>query len=213
LAGTEAETVWPHLNPENTRVLVVEDGEEIVGAWLLLRTVHAECLWIAPSHRGVFGVAKRLLRGMRELAMAWGVDRVITGSVSPHVTDLIKRFGGKPMPCESFVLPLEMSKRSDRERGRAFHEQLAALVKEEQHPEDETHNEHVGRALRTAVEEKQPELAMNEYNAWAQRAGYEPIEYLGTVDGRLVADVVTAVVEIDGQYGIRLAVLEAESCR
>lgn len=105
LDGTEAETVWPVLNPENTRALVVEEHGEIIGTWLMLRTVHAECIWVAPSHRGTFGVAKRLLRGMRDVAKEWGVSRVITGSVSPEVTDLIGRLGGVPMPCESFILP------------------------------------------------------------------------------------------------------------
>lgn len=106
LAGTEAEAVWPTLNPENTRILVVEENGRIVGNWLGLRVVHAECNWIAPDYRGSFGVAKRLLRGMREVAREWGVERVITGSVSPHVTDMIQRLGGFPVPCESFVLPL-----------------------------------------------------------------------------------------------------------
>lgn len=108
LVGTEAETAWPHFDPENTRVLVVEDGGEIVATWTVMRVVHVECLWAKPSHRGMFGVAKRLLKAMRETASAWGARNVVTGSVSPHVTDLIRRFGGMPMPCESFVLPVEI---------------------------------------------------------------------------------------------------------
>lgn len=106
LDGTEAGPAWRYLNPENTQVIVVEDADRIVGTWLMVRIVHAECIWIAPDYRGVFGVAKRLLKGMREIATAWGVDRVVTGSLTPHVTDLISRLGGTPMPCESFVLPV-----------------------------------------------------------------------------------------------------------
>ena len=107
LEGTEAGPLWREFNPENTRVLVVEEDGKIVGTWIMLRTVHAECIWIAPSHRGRFGVSKGLLRGMRGVAKEWDVDRVVTGSVSPHVTDLIKRLGGFPIQCESFVLPVE----------------------------------------------------------------------------------------------------------
>jgi len=107
LNGTEAELLWPYYNPEQTRVLVVEDGGEVVATWTLLRVVHAECLWVAPSHRGMFGVAKRLLRLMREVASGWKVSAVITGSLSPHVTDLITRFGGTPMPMASFILPID----------------------------------------------------------------------------------------------------------
>lgn len=108
LAGTEAEAVWPTLDPEHARVVVVEDEGEIVATWTVMRIVHVECLWVKPSHRGVFGVTKRLLRGMRDAASAWGARNVVTGSASAHVTDLIRRFGGMPMPCESFVLPVEI---------------------------------------------------------------------------------------------------------
>ena len=115
LNGTEAETLWPLLDPENARVLVVEDAGEIVGTWVGMRVVHMECLWVKPSHRGAFGVTKRLLRGMREIAAFWGTNKVITGSVSEHVTDLIRRFGGVPMACESFILPAEMMRPVRRE--------------------------------------------------------------------------------------------------
>lgn len=107
LEGTEAETVWRHFSPENTRVLVVEDGRRIVATWTMLRVVHAECIWIADSHRGSFAIARRLLRGLRDIALEWGVNRVVTGSVSPDVTALIKKVGGESLPCESFVIPVD----------------------------------------------------------------------------------------------------------
>jgi hypothetical protein len=106
LNGTEAELLWPHFNPEHTRVIVVEEEGQIVATWTLLRVVHAECLWIAPSHRGLFGVTKRLLRSMRTIAEDWNVGAVWTGSLSEHVTSLIRRLGGKPPPFESFILPV-----------------------------------------------------------------------------------------------------------
>jgi len=106
LNGTEAELLWPHMNPEQTRVLVVEDEGRIVATWTLLRVVHAECLWVAPGHRGIFGVAKRLLDLMKKEASAWNVAAVMTGSLTPHVTGLIQRFGGVPVPFESFILPV-----------------------------------------------------------------------------------------------------------
>lgn len=218
LKGTEAEAAWPSLNPENTRVLVVEDEGEIVSCWAFLRVVHAECLWVRPSHRGSFAVARRLLRGLRDIAFDWGVEKVVTGSVSPTVTDLITKVGGVPMPCESYVLPVEgrMGKRlsrfePDRELGRLFHAQLSALVEEPQHPEDDEHDERVGRALRKAISEGEPEWAAAEYNAWATVAGYEPIRYLGKVNGRMRADIVTAVVEVDEAY--RVSVVQEELCR
>jgi hypothetical protein len=204
LEATEAATIWQQLKPENTQVVVVEDSGVIVGAWVMLRTVHAECLWIAPEHRGSFGVAKRLLKGMRDVAAAWGASRVVTGSVSPHVNDLIRRFGGVPMPCESFVLPVKMERPSNKDLGHAFHEQLAALTPEGIHPEDPQHDEEVGRALRTAIEGEDPDGAMNAYNSWASGAGYEQIEFLGTLDGKLLADIRTAIIEVDSKYGVRV---------
>lgn len=108
LAGTEAETMYPHMNPEHTRVLVVEDASgEIVATWSLVRVVHAEFLWCAPKHRGSFGVAARLLRLMGETAAAWNVSAVFTGAKSDHVEDLIRRFGGEELPFKSFVLPVK----------------------------------------------------------------------------------------------------------
>lgn len=208
LVGTEAETVWPSLNPENAAVLVVEDEGRIVGTWIGLRVVHAECISIAPSHRGSFGVAKRLLKGMREIAARWGADQVVTGSVSPHVTDLIERLGGFPVPCESFVIPF----RGDAALGRSFHAQLSRLVAEDQHPEDERHNERVGLALRTAIERRDPARATDDYNAWAAGAGYQPIKYLGMVEGRIRADIVTAVIDIDERYNLSV-VSEVERCQ
>jgi hypothetical protein len=220
LDGTEADAkdLWRTLNPETSRILVVEDGGKIVGCWAFLRVVHAECLWVAPSHRGVFAVARRLLRGMREIAGMWGTDRVVTGSVSPSVTDLIEKVGGVPVPAESFVIPVRgkigarlTRKEPEREMGRLFHLQLEALVKEDQHPEDEEHDKRVGRALLRAIGEGQPEQAAEEYNAWARVAGYEPVRFLGRVNGRMRADIVTAVIEVDDEYHV--SVVQEELCR
>lgn len=111
LVGTEAELLAPHFNPEHTRVLVVEDEGEIVATWSLVRVVHAECIWVKPSHRGSFRVVKRLLTIMRDTARAWSVSAVFTGALSEQVEHLIEKFGGTPLPFKSFVLPIEHQKR------------------------------------------------------------------------------------------------------
>lgn len=208
LKDTEAEQLAPRLNPVGTRVIVVEDEGEIVATWTLLQMVHAEGLWVKPSHRGSFGLARRLLGKMREIASEWGVMNVITGSLSPHVTDLIKRFGGTPLPCESFVLPVYgfgTHRMRDLEMGRAFHGQLEAHLSGDFLPhDDERHFEEVGKALRLAIREGKPEQAEAEYNAWALSAGYEPVKYLGIIDGRMRADMGVAVIDIDGRYAINV---------
>lgn len=215
LSGTEAGTVWQHFDPEQTQVVVVEKDGRIVATWTVLRTVTVECLWADPEYRGSFGVTKRLLRGMREAATRWGARVVYTASASAHVTDLIRRFGGIPSPCETFILPIEMAssgRREDRLRGREFHRQINAQIPEDAHADDPEHDEKVGKALRTAVESGDPIRAEAEYNEWARGAGYEPVSFLswGT-DGKLRADIKTAIVEVDEQY--RVTVLEEESCQ
>lgn len=110
LAGTEAEGLWPQLDSENARVLVVEEDGEIVATWTAMRVVHMECLWVKPSHRGLAGVVRRLFGGLRQIAHEWDLRGVVTSSLSPTVTDLIRRFGGSPLPGEMFVLPVEMAR-------------------------------------------------------------------------------------------------------
>lgn len=108
LAGTEA-AFAPLLPPGSASILVVEDDGQIVATWALVTMMHAEGLWIAPSHRGRFGVVKRLLSGMRSLARSLGCASVQTASVSNDVTDFIQRLGGSPLPGRAFILPMEAS--------------------------------------------------------------------------------------------------------
>jgi hypothetical protein len=118
------------------------------------------------------------------------------------------------MPCETFIMPTEIigtRKVVDRELGRLFHEQLQAQLPEAAHAEDVEHDEHVGRALRRAIHDGEPEEAEAEYNAWARGAGYEPIAYLGTEDGGLRADIKSGIVEIGRDY--RVKVLAEGACR
>ena len=110
LDGTEAEQLWPTLDPQNVRVVAVEDGDELVSCWVAMRVVHMECLWVKPSHRGLAGVARRLFAGLRQVAVEWDLRGVVTSSLSPVVTDLIRRFGGSPLPGEMFVLPIEIGR-------------------------------------------------------------------------------------------------------
>lgn len=106
LEGTEVESIVPGLDPKHVAVLVVEDGDRIIGTWVLMRMAHVECFWIAPEHRGKAGVAARLLRSMRGLLMDWGTPCPLTASVTPEMTKMIKRLGGLPLPGEHFALPL-----------------------------------------------------------------------------------------------------------
>lgn len=106
LAGTELETSWPHLDPANAQIVVVEHEGVIVACWALMRVVHVEGVWIAPAHRGTLGVVKRLLTVMRGCARAWGASYVWTGAITDDVRGLIGRLGGKPIPFDCYAMPI-----------------------------------------------------------------------------------------------------------
>jgi hypothetical protein len=106
LVGTELETIWPSVNPETATVLVVEDEGQIVGTWMVMTVVHAEGVWIAPSHRGRGSVARRLLRGLREIAARAGVAGVVTGAKTDDVAGYLARVGARPVPGVPYYLPM-----------------------------------------------------------------------------------------------------------
>lgn len=107
LAGTELETVWPHL-PASARVIVVEDeAGAIVGCWALFSCVHVEGVWVAPEHRARTAVARRLLVGMRHEARDLGAQSVVTGALTDDVRQLITGLGGKALPGDLYVIPVE----------------------------------------------------------------------------------------------------------
>lgn len=109
LEGTELETVYPYLNPSTTKVLVVEDGSQIVGCWALMSILHAECVWVHPDYRKhVRSPAVHLLRGMRRLAHEQGAKTVITSALTDDVVALIAHIGGSELPGRHFVIPTEI---------------------------------------------------------------------------------------------------------
>ncbi len=107
LVGTELETVWPALSPAYVRVLGVEDKGQLVGCWAMVQAAHAEGVWVHPDYRGRASVARHLWAGMQQFAKEAGVRGVFTGSVSEDVTRLILSHGGKELPGQHFILPLE----------------------------------------------------------------------------------------------------------
>ena len=97
------------LRPGRSQVIVVEDQGAIVGRLLLFPVLHAECLWIAPTHRKTVGVMRRLVEAMRRGARQLGFDRVWGASDSDDMTRILAhpKLGGLPIPALSVVLPVE----------------------------------------------------------------------------------------------------------
>lgn len=104
LAETEAGQIWPLLDPKRSHVLVVESDGEIVGTWILMNVVHAECLWIAPEYRGHASVARRLWLSMRKAARAMGVPVVATAALSDDVRALLDHVGATKVLGDHYAM-------------------------------------------------------------------------------------------------------------
>ena len=104
LVGTEAEGVWPYLDPARASVLVVEDKGEIIGTWVMMDVLHVECLWIAPAHRGKGSVARRLYVGLKKAARAIGVDVIATAALNDDVRTLLAHAGATRLPGDHYSL-------------------------------------------------------------------------------------------------------------
>jgi hypothetical protein len=108
LEGTEAAQVWPLLDPARARVTVVEDESgAIVGCWVAYLMVHAECLWIAPAHRGKPSVGRRLLRALGSAVRELGGDRAWTAAITDDVREMLARIGARQLAAaDHYVMPL-----------------------------------------------------------------------------------------------------------
>lgn len=107
LAGTELETVWPHLDPEQGRIIVVEDADRIVGCWALFPVWHVEGVYIDPAYRKQGRVARRLLAHMQALADVNGIRRVMTGCLSEDVRQLLTHFDAIEVPGQQYVMEID----------------------------------------------------------------------------------------------------------
>jgi len=107
LTGTEAECVWPTLDPSRTSIVVVERNGVIVGCHVLMWMLHAECLWIHPDARGRTSVPRRLWAGVQHVALSrWGVSALITAAIDDRVRRLLAHVGATRLPGEHYVVPL-----------------------------------------------------------------------------------------------------------
>lgn len=104
LAGTEAETVWPYLDPARTSIVVVERDGVIVGCHVLSFLLHAECLWKAAGTGA--GVSRCLWTAVqREARERWDVQAVVTGAEDDRVRQLLTHVDARSLG-EQFVIPL-----------------------------------------------------------------------------------------------------------
>lgn len=107
LDGTELETVWPHLDPDQADVIVVEDDGRLVACWALLRVYHVEGVWVDPQYRKRSTVPLRLLEAMRAQCKRLKIPRVVTSALSDDVRKLIVHLRGVVLPGDHYVIPME----------------------------------------------------------------------------------------------------------
>lgn len=92
-------------DPDLTTVVVVEQGDRIVGVWVAMTAVHLEGLWVDPAHQGTT-VAGRLLRQMREFLQTHGITISFTIIADPQVMVLAHKAGFTRYPGDLWVLQL-----------------------------------------------------------------------------------------------------------
>lgn len=214
LVGTEAEQLWPLLDPSTARVVVVEHDGAIVGCHVLMQVVYAECLWVHPDHRGKSSVARRLWSGVQETARGLGVHAVATHAIDDTVRGLLAHVGAVRVPGDAYMVPVQSA--DDRRSvavGRRFHEQLERQLTADNHADDSAHNREVGRALRTAIDGGDVTGAVAGYNEWAARAGYVPIRVIDQRDGVWRIDMQSAVIDVDASYGVTVVEERSALCQ
>lgn len=106
LKGTELESVFPHLDPHQARVVVIEEGDKIVGCWSGFPLWHAEGVYIARDHRGKGAVARLLLDRMRQVSQEAGYRSIVTASIDPAVDRLLEKLGAVSLPGMHYALPV-----------------------------------------------------------------------------------------------------------
>lgn len=102
LAGTEL--AHSGLDATNAQVIVVEQGQTVMGCWSAITQAHVEGLWVAPDAGA--GVSRALLSKMVEVLKSLGVGEVLTQSLTPQVDKLIETAGGRRVPGATWVIPI-----------------------------------------------------------------------------------------------------------
>jgi len=95
------------LRPEDSEVVVIEDGDRIVATLGTFRVTHFESLWIAPEYRGNAGLGRKLIKAAISSAKRWTDQWVWGCSGSEHTDDLFVRMGGKKMPVDTYIIPIQ----------------------------------------------------------------------------------------------------------
>lgn len=87
-------------------VIVLEDGDRIVGCITALRVPYIEAFWIDPEYRGNLGAVRALSAAAFGKAREWGQWAFAGSADESKMADYLLRLGARPMPMAFFVVPL-----------------------------------------------------------------------------------------------------------
>ena len=102
--GEERAAFYSTVNPEDVRVVVVEDGGEIVATMAVLRVPHWECFWMAPEKVGNAGVTRALLKAALTEAAEFAPHWILANSDSEQTNKTLQRLGGEWLPVHTYML-------------------------------------------------------------------------------------------------------------
>jgi hypothetical protein len=100
--GEERAAFYSSVNPEDVRVVVVEDEGEIVATMAVMRMTHWECYWQAPETAGNAGITRALLRGAAAEAEKFAPHWYLANSDSEEMNDTLRRLGGEFLPVHTY---------------------------------------------------------------------------------------------------------------
>lgn len=95
-----------YMRPEDTDIVVVEDGDRIVACMGVLRVTHLEGVWIDPEYKNV---ANRLLRETYNTMRKYPDQFCIAGAADDRMRDVLNRMGGVKVPMDTYVLNFQGS--------------------------------------------------------------------------------------------------------
>ena len=105
LAGTDLGAV-ARLMPGETKFIKVARADRPVGCWALTHVWMAEGVWIDPDEVKSPAVARRLLRAMREQALAVGATCILTGAQTDEVRAMLEKLGATEVPISLYQWPI-----------------------------------------------------------------------------------------------------------
>ena len=105
LTETQLPALMPHIAPRDVSVVVVEDGDTIVGAVALMWMPHFEGAWVAPSYRKRGTVFARLVNALFEMAQGRGVSWGMAGSANDDMARMLtKHLHAKRVEMDTYIV-------------------------------------------------------------------------------------------------------------